>query len=162
MPSDNVRTANAYCACAESNCTSCASMIRSLLPAGSPEKTVSWAFIGSSTMMRTVNAIKGVHQVMTTWTGHRGSAGRCNFGQFLGVETVPEGDWVPPVSGKEGPVLHGLEHPGCTDCSGCDAWRSGEAVPSVDYLPSEYARDVEIQTNTTNTTQETLGVYLAH
>ena len=85
MLSDSVRIANAYCACAESKCTSCASMIQSLLPDGSPAKTISGALNGSLTMMSTVNAIKGVHQVMTTWTGHCSSAGQCNFGQFLGM-----------------------------------------------------------------------------
>jgi len=138
----------------------CALMIRALLPTGAASESISWAFIGSSTMWRTFGQIRRVHGVDRRWHGHRGTSGRCDLHKFFNVK--PAANWSLPDIGKEGPHLFGKDHPGCTDCSGCNAWRSGETSPSVEYIPIEFARDVEIQTQSTRTTQETVSRYLAH
>ena len=153
------------CACNATSCAACAAMIRSLLPAelASAPENISWAFIGSSVMRRTFKAITTVHNIYNRWKwkGTYAYAERCNVGQFLGMKTVPSENWSKPEYGKEGPLAFGLSNPGCADCSSCTAWRNGEAAPSVDYLPVEFARDVEIQTDATSTTQEAVGQYLA-
>ena len=153
------------CTCNSTSCAACAAMIRSLLPAelASAPENISWAFIGSSTMFRTFKAIKAVRNISKRWKrkGTYASSRRCDFGKFLGMKTVPSAKWSKPEYGKEGPVKFGLHNPGCTDCSGCKSWTTGEKAPSVSYLSVEFARDVEIQTNAASTTQEAVGQYLA-
>ena len=139
----------------------CASMIRSLLPTGVAAESISWAFIGSSTMSRTFEQVRRIHGVDRRWPGHRHRSSRCDLHKFLNVKLLPAANWSLPDLGKEGPHVFGLEHPGCHDCSHCHGWRSGETRPSVEYIPIEFARDVEYQTKSTRTTQETASLYLA-
>ncbi len=55
---------------------------------------------------------------------------------------------------SEGPTLYGAEHPGCRDCSSCDAAFYKCSELRIDFITVEWARDVELQTSRFNTTQE--------
>jgi hypothetical protein len=66
-----------------------------------------------------------------------------------------------PPKKTQGPVLHGLENPYCSDLSGrgnsiCETKKKNY----MEYLVVEFASDVEQQTSKTSTTQETVGSYL--
>ena len=79
---------------------------------------------------------------------------RCGLATYLGA---PRADnWTLP-SAVQGPVKYGLQHHFCADCSGCDA----SLTANVEYIPVEFANDVEIQTNSLRTTQEVVGEYLS-
>lgn len=110
------------------------------------------------------------------------AAGRCELLEYMGLE---KGIWVPPRLGLEGPhpKLFGGQNPFCSDlgCSYrvCDqhyaqSWHcptsSPESTPCasppctggrvVEYLPVEFARDVEQPSRNTTTTQESVALYL--
>lgn len=57
----------------------------------------------------------------------------------------------------EGPLGFGAHHPGCRDCSGCDAAFVHCGALRVDFIAVEWARDVELQTLHYNTTQEVVA-----
>jgi len=67
--------------------------------------------------------------------------------------------WYPPSS-TEGPLKSGLENHFCSDCSGCWGFVYESPFMDIEYIPVEFARDVELQTADTRTTQETVAKYL--
>jgi hypothetical protein len=74
---------------------------------------------------------------------------------------VESKNWTHPDPLKgEGPCHAGLEKHFCNDCQGCYSIMRGRTTDYIEYLSIEYARDVELPTATTKTTQETLGLYL--
>ena len=90
-------------------------------------------------------------------------ASRCNWLQSFGIK--PSIVWQKPNRTREGPVLFGLGHNWCTDCSGCNSHvlipkRKADSFFLMDYIAVEFARDVEMQSVLGNTTQETLSKYL--
>lgn len=90
---------------------------------------------------------------------------RCSLLEYYGLQ---RGDtWIKPNHSFEGPLAFGLENPFCTDCSGCDAMLMGSSPNEADaqwtyeYVPIEFARDREIQTGTSTTSQETIAEYIS-
>lgn len=67
--------------------------------------------------------------------------------------------WSPPSS-REGPLKNGLENHFCSDCSGCWGFVFESPAIDIEYIPVEFAKDVELQTEDTRTTQETIAKYL--
>ncbi len=91
------------------------------------------------------------------------SSGRCNLIKALGLTRATK--WTAP-SQNEGPLHFGRKHPFCTDCSGCNMKLCVGPLktPSCiqqNYIPIEFARDVEMQTKKSATTQEMLTEYLS-
>ena len=79
----------------------------------------------------------------------------------------------------EGPTGYGLEHPHCSDCSGCNAdfleceikepivnWQqvvdARDSIRFGGYFNVEFCRDVELQTPLFHTTQENVAFYLSN
>eukprot|EP00624_Nannochloropsis_granulata_P001092 evm.model.NODE_14895_length_20464_cov_20.899530.3 len=77
-------------------------------------------------------------------------------------------EWIRPNATRgEGPIAYGLHNPFCTDCGGCGSTLQAvlgkdgkEMEKSYEYISVEFARDREQQTESTKTSQETLGAYL--
>lgn len=93
--------------------------------------------------------------------------GTCSFAKYMGFTAVNETDWVYPSDNTLGPNIKMAVHPGCTGCSGCPPSLRQCSDPSklLEYLPVEYARDVEVQTTNgtkvhMSTTQAHVGRYL--
>ena len=91
------------------------------------------------------------------------SSGRCDLIESLSLKRAPK--WISPVE-NEGPVHYGLNHPFCTDCSGCSMKicigprRSTNCIEQ-NYIPIEFAKDVEMQTTKSFTSQEMIAEYLS-
>merc|ERR1719494_1417948 len=68
--------------------------------------------------------------------------------------------WSPPSTTVEGPLKNGLENHFCSDCSGCRGFIYESPFMDIEYIPVEFAKDVEVQTDDTRTTQETVAKYL--
>jgi hypothetical protein len=144
----------------------CLELLRARLPP--PYHNRRWAFFGDSTMARLTKTGKLTNLLntgasMTQCNCRRRSANRCNVCETLGF--VKAATWIPPNSTIEGPMLFGLEHPQCQDCSGCNPQLvECNALPcnssTMSYFSIEFARDVEIQTTLTRTTQEAVSLYL--
>ena len=118
-----------------------------------------WTFLGDSTMMLTARlanfSSKYEREPMHV------ARGRCSQLKHLGFSALQSNDWVKPnATMGEGPAMYGLEHPSCKDCSGCNSYRLG-LNQTLEYLAVEFARDVEMQTSMTKTTQETTALYLS-
>lgn len=96
------------------------------------------------------------------------SGGRCGLlDTYYDIKQLPDQEYQKPNFSKlEGPVSNGLEHPGCTDCGGCDAFLStcdysSQTTVTLEYLPMEFVLDVELQSTFARTTQENILHYLA-
>ncbi|CAC5392734.1 unnamed protein product [Mytilus coruscus] len=112
----------------------------------------SLVFLGDSCMYRlflTIMRKKGFCKI-------KKQVNRCSLISYLGKKRCSK--WTKPSS-TEGPYSYGLTHPFCTDCSGCNSalYNCGEI--KIEYISVEYARDVEIQSTTSNTTQEAVSLY---
>ena len=105
------------------------------------------------------------------------TADRCEMAEVYGFE--PAKEWKPPTffPNFEGPVNYGSDHPFCSDCGGCEtqflhcninksANRNDikkckqKKLAYGGYLKVEFARDVELQTEFYQTTQENTALYL--
>ena len=89
--------------------------------------------------------------------------GRCDLMEYYDLPRAT--NWLIPDLTREGPCAHGLQNHFCTDCSGCNAQRKGFLgedgnIATYEYIPVEFARDREFQTNETSTSQATLAAYL--
>ena len=115
------------------------------------------ALLGDSTMWRLSKnfALREASREASRETTLKGRhSTRCGLATYLGA---PRADnWTLP-SAVQGPVHYGLQHHFCADCSGCDA----SLRANVEYIPVEFANDVEIQTNSLRTTQQVVGEYLS-
>lgn len=113
-------------------------------------------------------------------------AERCNNEAFYGFsasEYNPDGWVVQPEYGREGPAEFGLSRHRCSDCAGCktgflacspkhNANTGGSMCSTQDateqqqhkyqggYINVEFARDVILQTNHHNTSQENIALFL--
>jgi hypothetical protein len=112
-------------------------------------------FLGDSTMSRLALAFQGKTRRMLNENCPK-HATRCDFAQYL---SVSKGKWTKPPP-TCGPTDYGLQNPWCTDCSGCNAFLCENETHSVEYLPVEFACDVEIQTARHVTTQSVVANYL--
>jgi hypothetical protein len=121
----------------------------------------SWVFLGDSSMATLAYyvSLKWPFDSLNT-TSQRHA---CQNIQYYRLPPPSDG-WVPPDPTKgEGPIDYGVAHPYCMDCQKC--WNVLMNVPTsedtyVEYLVVEYARDVSIPTQVTQTTQETAAYYL--
>ena len=99
---------------------------------------------------------KHCHRDPCTRVSH---AGQCDVANYLGVSRI--GNWTTPNMSVEGPtgnVNHfGNVKPWCSDCSSCVA----RYCATSEYIPVEFARDVEIQAQGLPTTQHVVGDYLS-
>jgi len=118
-------------------------------------------FIGDSTMARLYNNLPVAEPFAQIK-----KSGQCGLMKYYGFERAK--DWIwPNATLGEGPVAYGLNNTFCTDCGGCGSTLQAvlgkdgqEMVKSYEYISVEFARDREQQTETTKTSQETLGLYL--
>ena len=108
------------------------------------------AFLGDSTMFQ----ISREYFTIKTLTCTEISV-RCSLTEWLTGEKIVKEQWIKPGP-NEGPTDYGYDHPGCSDCSGCEAKQCGRNV----YFPIEFARDVELQTEEHQTTQSLVGAYI--
>ncbi|XP_063405662.1 uncharacterized protein LOC134689619 [Mytilus trossulus] len=83
--------------------------------------------------------------------------GRCNLVPYLGQTKRKK--WTKP-SKIEGPHMYGLNHSFFTDCYGCNSELFDCGKQYFEYISVEFARDVEIQTPTSYTTQGAISQYL--
>ena len=135
-----------------------------------PERARSWVLLGDSTMGRLWEW--GIMQQMRPGWSSPGckvlnSSGRCDMLAYLGFPRAAH--WNPPQRSREGPGVstYGSEHPFCITASAkyavkeaCDGHEPGAIdMVTVEYLPVQQARDVELQSPTTPTTQDTVAAY---
>lgn len=115
-------------------------------------------FIGDSTMARLYNNLPVAEPLPELK-----KSGQCGLMKYYGFERAKEWIW-PNATRGEGPVAYGLNNSFCTDCGGCGSTLQAnlgkEMEKSYEYISVEFARDREQQTDTTKTSQETLGAYL--
>lgn len=135
------------CSWSPKNDLECMRLIRPLMNVSSDRRSL---FLGDSTVWR-----------MWLNVPRRGSSfirtGRCDWLQSFGINR--NAVWKPPPP-DAGPVLYGLEHHWCTDCSGCNSQFFTGAGATNSYIAVEFAKDVEMQSVFGNTTQETLIHFL--
>ena len=93
------------------------------------------------------------------------NANRCALMEYYGLSRAVS--WIPPDFTKEGRRANRLNHSFCTDCAACEANMrtyyddtSYQLERTYDFIPVEFARDREMQTEGTRTSQETLVRYL--
>lgn len=112
-------------------------------------------FIGDSMTWRTILAFRSLAKGITDWKWKKRAPVRCP-GKFY------DSHFAGTYDGKKhddmGPLHYGIQHPGCTDCSGCDTFSvsgtyNGKRV-SYEYLAMEFAKDKMLQTKDYGTTQE--------
>ncbi|EKX40286.1 hypothetical protein GUITHDRAFT_142794 [Guillardia theta CCMP2712] len=146
-----------------------------------------WLFFGDSTVMRLFSYSRLANDLVSQG-GRRvqllhgdrficdtRESRRCANQHIFGLTTARV--WSPPrFELGEGPIKFGLTHPHCQDCSGChslfllcrprrqstERFSPAEAQVSYGgYLSIEYARDVEMQSEESTTTQENIASFLA-
>jgi len=159
------------------------------------------AFLGDSTMYRTISQYFRIHKLYSIKASSIGvnninnNNNECKindtkyYGKYLlkgwkmrggdvsgsvsGNSTNSKSKsskWILPKKSIEGPVQNGLLNHGQTDCSGCfyincDTYDKISHVTwmnQVVYIPVEFTRDVTLQTDEYNTTQEVLSNYFVH
>ncbi|XP_052084424.1 uncharacterized protein LOC127721669 [Mytilus californianus] len=113
----------------------------------------SLVFLGDSSMYRLFMTIMRKKRSCNVLK----QANRCNLISYLGQQRRSK--WTKPSS-TEGPYSYGLTHPFCTDCSGCSSALYNCEDIKIEYISVEYARDVEIQSTTSNSTQGAVSLYL--
>ena len=123
------------------------------------KKVLSVLFLGDSTMSRTFSSTSeykcGCQSMLQT--------SRCDLIEKFGMKRASK--WKPPISNEEGPLSYGKKHPFCTDCSGCPSnicvgAKRTEKCIEENFISVEFAKDVEMQTGASGTTQETVALYL--
>lgn len=117
--------------------------------------TKSVAFIGASL---TYHSYMNLRAMLRNKVVTKRLATRCDRHKFLHVKgpmTRPKGNVGPPL-------VFGKEHPGCTDCSGCNSeYTLLDNGAEIVYTPMEFARDHEIHNGRDiNTTQAAIARYL--
>ena len=131
------------------------------------------AFFGDSTMLRLYHAyVKRVNLTCShmgpCWEGNCSEAVR-----WIGkkIKANISQHWVPPRYGIEGPIMYGLQNPGCLDMTNChhsfDATQCTRKIPAGEnarafYYSVEFSRDVALQTDKHNSTQEVVGELLSY
>lgn len=122
-----------------------------------------WTFLGDSTMMRFART--NIERVSGR-LGHKTkeTTDRCERLSYIGLAPPKTASWkVPDRARMEGPLVFGLSHHHCTDCSGCgsfDCARGTEHNKDLEYIAVEFARDVTLQRDANETSQEQVGAYL--
>jgi len=118
-----------------------------------------WHFMGDSQMGYTFEQIMESYpyQKISTRTA---PDERCGFLEYCDLEKRSEWD-VQEARLTHGPVINGFVNHFCSDLSGwSNVMVEGDKDNFIEYLTVEYAKDVEQQTPTTNTTQQSAALYL--
>jgi len=149
---------------------------RMLRPTLSPSPRV--AVLGDSVTKQWFLQLLGILEPCIVTRDFADDRPRHSMLRFMDFEQAANSEWIPPVAGVEGPtVFKAPMQPfmtmlGCDD-GGCShdyaqSWQCGRAATtSVEYLPVEFARDVEFPvlagpaSGRTSTTQASVGMYLA-
>ena len=125
--------------------------------------TVKAIFLGDSTMLRLSRAfISATEQTLrvTCKIVRFAPVPRCGMMEYLGITRAKV--WEKPnQSTNVGPLAFGLGHPFCNDCSGCDPYEAKCPRFGIEYLPVEFAKDMELQSNFSLFTQENIRLYLS-
>ena len=113
-----------------------------------PKKTIT--LLGDSTMSRQSN-------FWFIWRKEKNGARCGNVESYFGLEAGN-----PVFSELYGPSVYGLDHPGCSDCDGCSAWKGHVPMTnaSIEYVNVEFAKDVEFVSKDFSFSQETVMQYL--
>lgn len=136
------------------NISQCHAVLSPLL-----QSKTAWHFLGDFQMGLLFNDL--IERYPYDITSVRNATGRCGFMNYTQME--PAKVWSPPNSNlTQGPIAYGLEHNYCTDGAGKDPSRKLKTAGGnlMEFLFVEFASDVEQQTPETNTTQETVALYL--
>ena len=161
-----------YCIWAP-NTSDCSNMLSNKLhhwslSTGTPQLiSKRWVFLGDSTMRFLFNHISnqtGNDAATKACKCQTKFAPKCNMYDVFNLKKKTS-NWTKPVTGVEGPRKYGLLNPHCQDCSSCTSVVLKCNVYPCNYtttsfLGVEYARDVEMQTDDTNTTQESMALFL--
>jgi len=118
-----------------------------------------WQFFGDSQMNNMFKRLEYPYNISLT----RVAKGRCDFLNYCQIEKPSSGERSKPnYNLSQGPMVYGKWNPSCTDacCARNMMVKSGDGKKIMEYLVVEYASDVEQQTPYTNTTQETVALYL--
>ena len=130
-----------------------------------------WFFFGDSTMGR-LWMYPGIGKLLLqspkeTCKGCYSTTAptRCQSNAALGLSIKKNWSWVPPDPILEGPkLLFARESPHCLECSSCRSsyLRCASPCPRPygGYLSMDFARDVKLQSQEHNTTQENLLLFL--
>jgi len=119
-----------------------------------------WHFFGDSQMATTFKMLLSQYPFeISVKRGAIRTKDRCMLMTYMNVEKKDA--WIQPdAKFLQGPAHDGLGHPFCSDMYGWGPIMVGDGKRSIEFLNVEFAQDVEIQTPTTSTTQETAALYL--
>ena len=113
-----------------------------------------WHFFGDSQMARNHYPNKVIIK-----RGEIESKGRCALCKYFNMKKSDV--WIQPDEKRlQGPERYGKIYPFCSDMNGWGPLMMGDGKRSLEFLNVEFAQDVECQTATTATTQETAALYL--
>ena len=124
-----------------------------------------WHFLGDSQMGRMNFGVQLPNKYPYNISKTTTARARCGFLDYCQLKK-PSKWMVQNASKTQGPFLHGLSHPFCSDLRNHDNYKVeteniGWNTPRYsEYLVVEYASDVEQQTNITNTTQQSVTLYM--
>jgi hypothetical protein len=151
---NNIVNTRRYCAWGET-LSECQSVF-----APSLKSKPQWFFLGDSNMWLMYDRLRK-RKVKTGWKQTKRQHGRCNHTEYYGLENPAV--WVYPDHSKgEGPVgcCGKPMIPHCSDLHWAFNMRIEKKARMMEFLVVEFARDVETQTASTKTTQETVAKYL--
>mmetsp|Transcript_27805 Transcript_27805/g.55683 ORF Transcript_27805/g.55683 Transcript_27805/m.55683 type:complete len:390 (+) Transcript_27805:339-1508(+) len=131
-----------------------------------------WHFLGDSQMGMLMTKVLSEYPYKIS--KKKVASERCGFLDYCQLEKCSE--WIPSSKNKtQGPFMFGLEHPFCSDLSWfrnnkveTETENIGDGIITVssiahkftEYLVVEYASDVEQQSKTTKTTQQSVTLYM--
>ena len=121
-----------------------------------------WFFMGDSNMYLMYKEIREIFEGQEGWVRTKEhKSGRCNYTDYFELPKAPK--WVVPnYSLLEGPLGINYEppKPWCSDLHWAFNQKMEKAGKSIEFIVSDFARDVETPSQTTATTQETIALYL--
>jgi len=133
-----------------------------------------WHFLGDSQMGKVMRRLLSEYPYKIS--KKKVASERCGFLDYCQLEKRSE--WIPSSENKtQGPFMFGLNHPFCSDLryyqntkveTEIETENIGDGIITVssiahkftEYLVVEYASDVEQQSKTTNTTQQSVTLYM--
>ena len=121
------------------------------------EAKPAWFFFGDSQMNMMTQHLKYPYEIVFARNTTHMSNPRCGVMDYYLLEKAKQ--WIPPDK-TQGPTKFGLRNHFCLDASGIAPKRYVSSSNFMEYLPVEYASDVEHQSLHTNTSQESATYYL--
>lgn len=118
-------------------------------------------FMGDSTMLTQYNSVLNLMQQTNFVPTSRKMASRCPGDYLFGKGGIH----IEQQNYKGyGPLVNGVQNPGCTDCSSCPARQIGYTYYDhkfvFEYLPFEFMKDTMLHSKEFNTTQDAYLAYL--